>query len=280
MEIKFNHVSFSYQKENYSVKKVFEDINITIEDNKIIGLIGKSGSGKTTILELLDGLLLPTSGMIEIGDNILTADKSYKDLEQIRKKVGLLFQFSEEQFFHFKVRDELLFRLRLYQYHLSEAEKRMRDAMKLVGLEESILEANPHLLSNGEKRKVALATVLIYNPELILFDEPTVGLDASGKKYLITLIRILKNRYHKTVVIASHDTDFIHQICDQIILIGKDIVMGTKYEIFLRNDLKKYGVQIPKVIEFSKKVLEKKQVKLGYRDEINDLIKDIYRNVS
>lgn len=282
MEIKFEHVDFNYEKVNCTAKYVIKDLNITFSAGKVHGLVGKSGSGKTTLLELIDSLLIPTKGKIKIGNYIIESGKRCENVNDLRFQVGFVFQSPEEQFFNSTVYEELAFSLFYYKYHLSDIQKRVSDALKMVGLNDSYLKKNPFHLSNGEKRKVAIASSLVCNPKVLLLDEPTVGLDDRSKDSLVKLLRMLKNRYHKTVIIASHDTDFLHRIVDDVyVLYNQNIVLsGDKYEVFKNTrELKKYGVKSPKIIEFSNKVLEKKKVKIGYRDEINDLIKDIYRYV-
>lgn len=282
MEIKFEHVDFSYQKVNCTKKDVLSDVNLCFSSGKIHGLIGKSGSGKTTLLELIDGLLIPTNGTITVGSYTIESGKICENVNDLRFHIGFVFQLPEEQFFNATVFDELAFSLRYYRYHLNDINKHVSDALKMVGLDDSYLEKNPFHLSNGEKRKVAIAASLVCNPKVLLLDEPTVGLDGKSKDSLLKLLRILKNRYHKTIIISSHDTDFLHRIVDDVyVLYNKNIILsGNKYEVFKNvKDLKKYGIKVPKIIEFSNKVLEKKKIKIGYRDEINDLIKDIYRYV-
>ena len=282
MEIKFEHVDFNYEKVNCTAKYVLKDLNITFSAGKVHGLVGKSGSGKTTLLELIDSLLIPTKGKIKIGDYKIESGKRCENVNDLRFQVGFVFQSPEEQFFNSTVYEELAFSLFYYKYHLSDIQKRVSDALKMVGLNDSYLKKNPFHLSNGEKRKVAIASSLVCNPKVLLLDEPTVGLDDRSKDSLVKLLRMLKNRYHKTVIIASHDTDFLHRIVDDVyVLYNQNIVLsGDKYEVFKNTkELKKYGVKSPKIIEFSNKVLEKKKVKIGYRDEMNDLIKDIYRYV-
>jgi len=282
MEIKIKDVDFEYQKVNCTTKSVFNDLNVCFNPNKIHGIIGKSGSGKTTLLELIDLLLIPTKGQIKIGNHTFSSCEKLENVNDLRFKIGFVFQLPEEQFFNSTVFDELAFSLRYYNYHLNDINKRISDALKMVGLNDEYLQKNPFHLSNGEKRKVAIAASLIYNPKILLLDEPTLGLDGKSKESLVKLLRLLKNRYHKTIIIATHDTDFLHRVVDCVyVLDNHNIVLsGNKYEVFKNvKELKKYGVKSPKIIEFSDKVLQKKQIKIGYRDEINDLIKDIYRYV-
>lgn len=282
MEIKFNHVDFIYSKVNYQKKEVLNDINVSFQEGKITGIVGKNGSGKTTMAELIDGLLLPSNGNIQVGNFLLEKNSKNKDIHDLRFQVGLVFQFPEDQIFNDTVKEELAMGLKFYHYKLDQIEKRTLDALKMVGLDASYLDKNPINLSNGEKRKVAIASILMMNPEVLILDEPTIGLDPESKKNFIKLLRILKNRFHKTILIVSHDTDFLLPIVDHVVVLyDKKIVLeGTKYDVFKQvKKLKQYGVKVPQVIEFSDKVLQKKKIKIGYRDEINDLIKDIYRYV-
>ena len=267
MEIELKNVDFLYKKINYEEKEILNDINIKFEKGKITSIIGKSGSGKTTILELISSIILPTNGEIVFNNE---------------SKIGFLFQFPEEQFFNQTVEKELEVILKLNDYKTKDKKKRISDALKMVGLNDTYLNMNPFKLSSGEKRKVALASILILNPNILLLDEPTNGLDSKSKNELINLIRILKKRYNKTIIIASHDMDFIHKITDYIyVLDNKKIILeGDKYSIFKDEEsLNKINIRVPKIIEFSNRVLKLKQIKIGYRDDINDLIKDIYRYV-
>lgn len=280
MEIKFNNVDFVYDKVNYQKKEVLNNINLSFPEGKITGIVGKSGSGKTTMLELIDGLLLPSNGNIQVGNFLLEKNSKNKNMNDLRFQVGLVFQFPEDQIFNDTVKQELEMGLKFYNYKLDKIEKRTLDALKMVGLDESYLDKNPMNLSNGEKRKIAIASILMINPEVLILDEPTIGLDPESKNNFMKLLRILKNRFHKTILIVSHDTDFLLPIVDHVVVLHdkKVVLEGTKYDVFKQvKKLKQYGVKTPQVIEFSDKVLQKKKIKIGYRDEINDLIKDIYR---
>ncbi len=282
MEIKLNDVSYTYDKVNYQKKEVLKDINLTFMEGKITGIVGKSGSGKTTMVELIDALLIPSSGSIEVGNFIIDQNSKNKEINDLRFQVGLVFQFPEDQIFNSTVKEELEMGLKFYQYKLNQMEQRTLDALKMVGLDASYLDKNPFQLSHGEKRKIAIASILMLNPSVLILDEPTIGLDPESKRSFMKLIRMLKNRFHKTIIIVSHDTDFLLPLVDYVVVLHKKHVVmeGDKYTVFKEvKKLKQYGVQVPQMIAFSDKVLRKKGVKIGYRDEINDLMKDIYRYV-
>lgn len=282
MEIKFNNVSFSYNVKSPLEKEVLKDINIEIENGKITGLIGKSGSGKSTMVQLINALNFPTKGNLEVGTFIIDSKKrKIKKVNDLRVNIGLIFQFPEEQFFNMTVFDEISFGMKYFKFKTADIEKRVVNALKMVGLNKDYLYRNPFTLSSGEKRKIAIASILAYNPSIIILDEPTIGLDSISKKKLVELIRTLKNRYKKTIILVSHDVDLIHQISDKIIVIndGKVVLDGNKYDVFKHEaELKKYGIKLPKAIEFSNLVYKKTGKKIGYRDDINDILKDVYRN--
>ncbi len=282
MEIKFNNVSFSYNVKSPLEKEVLKDINIEIENGKITGLIGKSGSGKSTMVQLINVLNFPTKGNLEVGTFIIDSKKrKIKKVNDLRVNIGLIFQFPEEQFFNMTVFDEISFGMKYFKFKTADIEKRVVNALKMVGLNKDYLYRNPFTLSSGEKRKIAIASILAYNPSIIILDEPTIGLDSISKKKLVELIRTLKNRYKKTIILVSHDVDLVHQISDKIIVLndGKVVLDGNKYDVFKHEaELKKYGIKLPKAIEFSNLVYKKTGKKIGYRDDINDILKDVYRN--
>ena len=282
MEMKFNDVNFIYNKNSSIKNEVLRNINIKFNEGEITSIIGRSGSGKTTIAELMNALLYPSEGNINIGSYLLTSRgiKNNKKINNLRVNVGLVFQFPEEQFFNMTVKEEISFGMKYFNYKTKDIEKRVIDAVKMVGLDEEYLNRNPFTLSNGEKRKIAIASIIAFNPKVIILDEPTVGLDSISKKNLIQLIRKLKNRLNKTIVIISHDIELVHQISDHIIVLneGDVVTQGDKFFVFKQEKLlRDNGIIVPKIMEFSNKVLDKKGIKIGYRDEINDLIKDIYR---
>jgi energy-coupling factor transport system ATP-binding protein len=282
MEIKFNNVSYAYNEGTIFEHIAINKIDLNLEENKIIGIIGKSGSGKTTLIEHLNALLIPSEGTVKIGDYEIKKKTKILKINDLRRKVGLVFQFPEEQFFNPTVKEEVAFALKYFRYKDERVHKQVSEALSNVGLNDTYLECNVFELSAGEKRKVAIASVMVFNPEVIVLDEPTVGLDYKSKKNIIALIKKLKDRYHKTVIIVSHDVDMLNIIADDIIVMdgGKIVMMGEKNEVFKNNELfEKYGLAEPKIVTFIRKAKELKGIKLGNYIDIKDLMKDIYRNV-
>ncbi|MCI9233815.1 MAG: ATP-binding cassette domain-containing protein [Bacilli bacterium] len=282
MEIKYDSVYYSYKENTPLEKLALEDINLEIKEGKINGIIGKCGSGKTTFLELLNALCLPTLGSITIGDYQIENKSKIKNINSLRVELGYVFGNPKRQFFLPTVKEEIAFGMEQFSYKLDKIESRVCDALKMVGLDDSYLEKDPMKLSNGEMRKVAIASVLAFNPKILIFDEPTLGLDSISEKSFLKMLKMLKNKYHKTIIIVTHDVNMIHKIADYLFVFhdGKMVLEGTKYEVFDSELLEKYEITRPKIMEFSYQVLKQKGIKLGYRDDVNDLIKDIYRHVS
>ena len=273
MEIVFKNVSYIV-KEPFP-KIILGDINIEFKSGKINGITGPAGSGKSVLAQMINALMLPTKGSILIGDSEIYEGK-ISNIKNIRSKIGLVYQKPEEQFFLPTVLKEVSFGITDFKEN-----KRQKENLQMVGLNETYLKRNPFTLSSGEKRKVAIASILIHDPEVIILDEPTIGLDNASKKNIIKTIKSLKTKYNKTVFVISKDTDLLLKICDYVVVLNKGQVVleGNKYDVFTNKNLEDYGVKRPDIINFEMLALNKKKVKLGYRDEINDLMTDVYRYV-
>ena len=272
MEI--NNLSYSYN----SSKKVLKNINMKIQEGKITGILGTSGSSKTTLLKLISGILDIQEGNIKIDD--ITIDKGNKIENYTNSKINicLIPQNSREKFSNLKIKDELKFIIKYKNLKNIELDKKCSDALKMVGLNDSYLDKKIEELNESEIRKVSIAAGLILNPKILILDEPTIRLDNLSKKNLIILLRKLITRFNKTIIIASNDVEFLHKIVNYLYVLdkGKLVLEGDKYEVFTNDKLLDYGIEPPNVIKFEKLVKEKKNIKLGYRDEINDLIKDMW----
>ena len=272
MEIKFDKVNFTYKKINYCEHEVLKNINIKLKTGKINAIVGKSGSGKTTLLELITGILKPTTGKVLIDEKEINNLNNAFDIGYVSQ--------DNNQFLQKTVKEELEMLLKLYNYKLKEKKKRINDSLIMVGLNEKYLNLNINNLSSGEKKKLALASALILNPSILIIDEPVIGLDRKTKEELKKIFRILKTRYNKTIIFVSNNLDFVLEVADYVyVLYDKEIVLeGKKIDVLSKTDiLKKYGIIGPNITSFENLVLAKKQIKIGYRYEINDLIKDIYR---
>ncbi|MBP3765671.1 MAG: energy-coupling factor ABC transporter ATP-binding protein [Bacilli bacterium] len=259
MEIIIKDLSYTYSKVNYQEKKVFNKLNLNIKEN-INCIIGINGCGKTTLLDLIAG---------ELKSDAITIPK--------RVKIGYV--KGEPLFVTDTVREELIYSMMEHNYKISE--KRIIDVLLMVGIDDSLVDSKISSLSLSDKRLLSLATALIYNPNLILIDNFTEELDDFNKNKIIKLIKMLKTRFNKTFIIASNDLEFVHKVADEVFVISnkKVALKGNKYDIFKKEEqLKKYGLSVPNIIKFENLTLKKKNIRLGYRDEINDLIKDIYRH--
>ena len=247
--------------DNVSFENV-KNISLNIEDKKIYGIIGPSLSGKSTLAELIGG------GTFSNGD-------VYCD-----GKIGMVYQNVSDQFFYDIIRDEFIFVLKVNG--ISNIAEKMNDAIRMVGFNSNILNKSIYELSFSEQKRISLALVLACNPDVIVLDDLFFGLDGKARYNIIRIIRLLKIRYGKSVVIISRDSDLVYSICDGVILINDGRIMkaGDKYSIFKDVSLlANCNLSIPRLINFSNTLLKKKGVDIGFRNDINDLVKDIYRFV-
>ena len=255
--IEIDSLSYSY---DYGKTYAINDINMQIYKGEVLGLVGKSGCGKTTLITHLNGLLRPTSGLVRVctpGGSFLTSDR--KHLKDIRECVGLVFQYPEYQLFEETVYKDVAYGLR--KEDLTEEEKRSRveEALRLVGLDASFMDQSPFELSGGQKRRVAMAGVLVMRPKVLVLDEPASGLDPRGKREMRALIEELRAKGH-TIIIVSHNMDEVSWICDRICCLkeGRIRALKTPEELFSdRSVTGNIGIMRPLLYEFSDSVKSK-----------------------
>lgn len=253
MAIIINNLTHVYNKKTDIETSALNNISLKLKDHFFTAIIGKTGSGKTTFLQHLNGLLIPNDGEVILDDFKITSNykKSKKNIVEIRKKVGYLFQFSENQLFENTVLDDVMFAPLNFKIEKEEAKKLAIESLKLVNLNENLYEKSPLNLSGGEKRRAALAGILALKPKYLLLDEPTSGLDVSGKNDLINL---LKKLYESgvSILLVTHDMDLVLNCCNDVILMdkGKVIDFNDVYSVFKRDDLENYGIVKPKIFEF------------------------------
>lgn len=230
-------------------KIALNGVNLTIEENEFIGLIGHTGSGKSTFIQHLNGLLKATSGEIIVDD--IKIDKNTKDLTELRRKIGLVFQYPEYQLFEETVEKDITFGPRNLSLDEDEINNRVRNAMESVGLDyEKFKDASPFELSGGLKRRVAIAGVLAMNPKVLILDEPTAGLDPRGRDEILSEIVNIHKNSNMTVILVSHSMEDIANIAQRIVVMdsGNVVLDGTPREIFKQEDkLKSIGLGIPQI---------------------------------
>lgn len=282
MAIKFKEVDYIYDEGMPYAFKALDNINLEIEEGKITAIIGETGSGKSTMVEHLNALLIPSKGSLEIGDYLIESNKKNKKLKALRKNVGLVFQFSEYQLFEETVLKDVAFGPLNFHDDEQTAYKKAVEALKLVHIDESLFNKNPLELSGGQKRRVAIAGILAMNPSVLVLDEPTAGLDPVGSDEMIDLFMSLNKKLNKTIIIVSHNNEIVYKFADNTVLLnkGKLIYSGNTIDLFNNNEIiSKYSIKLPSVIEFKNKLIAKGfKLNDNYRD-IESLVKSVCKEV-
>lgn len=247
MSIRLEHISLDYQDGGRTIHAL-KDVNLEILDNQFVGLIGHTGSGKSSLIQHLNGLLHATSGAIYYnGENIY--EEGYS-MRQLRNRVGLVFQYPEHQLFEVDVFSDVCFGPKNQGLSKEEVEKRAVDALDLVGLDKSYYKKSPFELSGGQKRRVAIAGVLAMNPEVLILDEPTAGLDPQGRDEILGQISRLKQERNMTIVLVSHSMEDVARFVDRLIVMnhGEVAFDGTPREVFRHyKELEAIGLAAPQV---------------------------------
>lgn len=268
MDINFKNVSFIYGENTPFEKKALKNINLTIKKGEIVGIIGQTGSGKSTLIQHFNGLLKPTSGDVFI-DNKNTKDKDFLK-NPFRFKIGLVFQYPEYQLFEETIEKDIAFGPRNMKLGEEEIKNRVKEAMLSMGLDyEEKKDKSPFEISGGQKRRVAIAGVLAMKPEILILDEPTAGLDPRGRDELFSKIKNIYEKEKITVVLISHSMEDIAKIADRIIVMNDGQIYfdkKTKEAFSNVDDLKSVGLNVPQITELMD-ILSKK----GYNFKKNIL---------
>ena len=260
MSVIVKNLTYIYDEGMPFASKAIDDISFEIKDNDFVGLIGHTGSGKSTLIQHLNGLLKPSSGEIIVnGFNITDKDLN---LTEIRKRVGIVFQYPEYQLFEETVEKDIAFGPGNLGLDEEEISKRVRKSMEAVGLDyETYKDKSPFDLSGGQKRRVAIAGVIAMNPELLILDEPTAGLDPGGRDEIFNLIKKLHRDNNITIILSSHSMDDMAKLAQTIIVMnhGKIEFMGTPREVFTSHAarLREIGLDVPQVLELATKLRQK-----------------------
>ena len=257
MDIQLQQVSYAYAKGTPFEKHALFQVDLTVPHGSYTAIIGHTGSGKSTILQHFNGLLKPTNGRVVIGDRIIEAGKKQKDLKPIRQHVGIVFQFPEHQLFDETVLKDVMFGPMNFGVSEEEAKVRSLEKLKLVGLPEDVYEKSPFDLSGGQMRRVAIAGVLAMNPDVLVLDEPTAGLDPRGQKEMMELFYELHESQNLTTILVTHSMEDAARYADRIAIMheGKCVLTGVPQTIFSDMEtLAQYRLQPPRVVQLQRKV--------------------------
>ncbi|MEI4790052.1 energy-coupling factor ABC transporter ATP-binding protein [Bacillus sp. FJAT-53060] len=260
MDITIKELEHRYQMKTPFERLALYDVNASIKEGSYVAVIGHTGSGKSTLLQHLNGLLKPTKGSIALGDTVLQANKKQKDLKSLRKKVGIVFQFPEHQLFEETILKDICFGPMNFGVPQEKAEVKAKEMLKLVGLPESLLSRSPFELSGGQMRRVAIAGVLAMEPEVLVLDEPTAGLDPRGRKEIMDMFYELHQKANLTTILVTHSMEDAAHYADQMIVMHKGTVKatGTPRELFAnRTDMSSFGLDLPETIKFQQALEEK-----------------------
>ncbi|MEW4286517.1 energy-coupling factor ABC transporter ATP-binding protein [Priestia koreensis] len=260
MDIIFKNVVHKYQPNTPFERIALYDLDFTIPSGKFVAIIGHTGSGKSTIIQHLNALLKPTNGSIQIGERTIHAKKKDKDLKDIRKRVGVVFQFPEHQLFEETVEKDICFGPTNFGMPLEEAKARAKELVQLVGLPLDVLEKSPFDLSGGQMRRVAIAGILAMDPEVLVLDEPTAGLDPRGRKEIMGLVTRLHKEKNLTTVLVTHSMEDAASYADEIVVMnqGTIVMKGSPKEVFNRQDeLSQFGLDVPEPLAFMMKLEQK-----------------------
>ncbi|CAM1671707.1 energy-coupling factor transporter ATPase [Streptococcus mitis] len=259
MGIALENVSFTYQEGTPLASAALSDVSLTIEDGSYTALIGHTGSGKSTILQLLNGLLVPSQGSVRVFDTLITSTSKNKDIRQIRKQVGLVFQFAENQIFEETVLKDVAFGPQNFGVSEEDAEQIAREKLALVGIDESLFDRSPFELSGGQMRRVAIAGILAMEPSILVLDEPTAGLDPLGRKELMNLFKKL-HQSGMTIVLVTHLMDDVAEYANQVYVMEKGCLVksGKPSDVF--QDvvfMEEVQLGVPKITAFCKRLADR-----------------------
>lgn len=261
MGIVFKQVNFAYQGRGIEKKSVLHNVNLSIPKKQITAIIGQTGSGKTTLMQLFNGILTADSGQVSIGKINVSQTTSEDELFQLKQQVGMVFQFPETQLFERTVLEDVMFGALNFGYNKEKAREMAVSALQRVGIDDIYFKQSPLALSGGQMRRVAIAGVLAYEPKIIVFDEPTAGLDTKSKQEFMILCKTLRQE-GMTIIIVSHDMNEVAELADNIAVMmdGTVVEFGKSEAVFYSVNFEQYGLDRPQIVKLYRALNEKYNV--------------------
>ena len=275
MGIKINNVFYTYSPKSPNKTLALNNVSLTIKEHSFVAFVGETGSGKSTLMQNLNALLVPSSGQIEVDEFVITPNaKKNKNVKGLRKHLGLVFQFPEYQLFEESVEKDVAFGVKNFGADNDTALKKAHEAILSVGLDESYFERSPFDLSGGEKRRVAIAGILAIEPDILVLDEPTAGLDPKGVKDIMSLVCKM-HETGKTIILVTHDMDVVMKYCEKVFVLkkGQLVFEGNPYQLFAL-DNEDLSIEVPALYELARKLKQKGlQLDIENIHNIDDFIK-------
>ena len=287
MDITFENVSYTYQPKSPFAHQALDNISFHIPSGTFVAVVGHTGSGKSTLIQHLNGLVSPTEGKVKIGEFTLTNDEKPKNMKDLRSRVGVVFQYPEHQLFEETIEKDIAFGPENFGVSAEEIDQRIKNIMPEVGLSEHYLQRSPFDLSGGQMRRVAIAGVLAIQPEILVLDEPTAGLDPRGQKEIMNMFYRLHQQQELTTILVTHSMEDALKYADHVIILnkGKLYMEGKPLDVFTqRETLQNVNLDVPEVIRFLQQFEQKfgKEIPYQYQpiSEIAHSIKDVVKGES
>ena len=273
MSIIFSHLNYVYSSNTPLAFSALKDINLEIKDDSFTMIVGHTGSGKSTLVQQINALLTPTSGSVNVnGIEVNKEVKKLKNIKELRKTVGLVFQFPEYQLFEETILKDVSFGPKNFDYSDEESEKLAREALTLVGIDESLFDKSPFELSGGQKRRVAIAGIITLKPQVLILDEPTAGLDPQGSRDMMELFKKI-HQMGTTIIMITHDMDnVLRYASDVLVMVKGEVVKACKpYELFMDEHVfSRLSIEEPLVIKTAKELNKSKKYHIPL-DKVKDI---------
>lgn len=283
MDITFENVSYTYQVGTPFEHQALKDVSLHIPSGSFVAIIGHTGSGKSTLIQHLNGLIRPTKGKITVGDYTLSREKKLKEMKELRSRVGVVFQYPEHQLFEETVAKDIAFGPRNFNVPETEITQRIKEIVPKVGLSEELLARSPFELSGGQMRRVAIAGVLATKPDVYVLDEPTAGLDPRGQKEMMDMFYRIHEEENITTILVTHSMEDALQYAEYIIILnnGEKYMEGKPEEIFQQEAaLHKVRLEVPESIQFLKTYNEKFSLDLPLtKQSVAEIARQIERTI-
>lgn len=280
MSITFNDVTYIYQKGTPYEKEAVSHIHLALEQGVYYALIGQTGSGKSTLIQHINGLIKPTTGSLSVGDITIHHKTKDKHIRTIRKTVGMVFQILETQLFEDTVEREIIFGPKNFGMDIEQVKSDAFDLLMQLGFPRNIMSLSPFQMSGGQMRKIAIVSILAMNPDVIILDEPTAGLDPQSRFQIMTLLKKFQLEDNKTIILVTHDMNDVACYADQTVIMkeGQIVDVCTPRDLFAKDKyITNWHIALPDIVKLQKDIEDKHQIKFPHLALTNEEFVQMYK---